>query len=150
MPHTSITDRRTALVAGFFEGLTPERLQTDLPAIYTDDAHFKDPFNEVQGLLAIRAVFEHMFATTQSPRFVVIDTATQGDQAWLSWHFLVDRAQGETWCIRGATQIRYAPDGRICHHRDYWDPVEELYVRLPVLGIFMRWITRRLSANASR
>ena len=150
MTDTPNPDRRTASLATFFEKLTPERLRTDLPSIYADNASFKDPFNEVQGLPAIRAVFEHMFATTQSPRFEVIDSVTQGDQAWLSWHFLVRRPHGQTWCIRGATHVVYAPDGRVLRHRDYWDPVEELYVRLPVLGPLMRWITRRLSAAHAR
>ena len=35
------------------------------------------------------------------------------------------------------------PDGRIALHRDYWDAAEELYEKLPVLGVLMRWLKSR-------
>ena len=53
-------DPRAQAVIAAFEGLTPDRLDA-LGSLYTDDARFKDPFNEVQGRPAIRAIFAHMF-----------------------------------------------------------------------------------------
>jgi len=138
-------DPRTARVVAFFEHLSPSSLKQELTQIYAEQARFKDPFNEVQGQAAIARVFEHMFATTQAPRFEVLSAMTEGQQAWLSWEFLIDRPSGDTWHIRGATHLHYAEDGRIARHRDYWDPAEELYARLPVLGPLVRWLTRRLS-----
>ena len=52
-----------------------------LGAVYAPHARFKDPFNEVTGTTAIRRIFEHMFATTDAPRFVVTDCIEQGEQA---------------------------------------------------------------------
>jgi steroid Delta-isomerase len=43
----------------------------------------------------------------------------------------------------GASQLRFAPDGRIAYHRDYWDAAEELYAKLPVIGTLMRFLQRR-------
>ncbi len=140
-------DPRTAKVVQFYEQLTPNSL-TELPGIYAEQATFKDPFNEVRGLPAIHTVFSHMFETLTRPRFVVLNTMTQGDEAWITWNFLIQRPQGE-WSIHGATHLRYAEDGRIKQHRDYWDPAQELYARLPILGPLVRWLTRRLSASAS-
>ena len=140
-------DPRTAKVVQFYEQLTPNSL-TELPGIYAEQATFKDPFNEVRGLPAIHTVFSHMFETLTRPRFVVLHTMTQRDEAWLTWNFLIQRPQGE-WSIHGATHLRYAEDGRIKQHRDYWDPAQELYARLPILGPLVRWLTRRLSASAS-
>ena len=141
------TDPRTAKVVQFYEHMTPSSL-TELPGIYAEQATFKDPFNEVRGLPAIHTVFSHMFETLTRPRFVVLNTMTQGDEAWITWNFLIQRPQGE-WSIHGATHLRYAEDGRIKQHRDYWDPAQELYARLPILGPLVRWLTRRLSASAS-
>jgi steroid delta-isomerase len=42
--------------------------------------------------------------------------------------------------IPGASHIRFAADGRVVYHRDYWHAAEELYEKLPVLGILMRWL----------
>ena len=64
--------------------------------------------------------------------------------AFLTWDFLfrMKRFSTEEQCIRGATHIRFANDGRVEFHRDYWDAAEELYEKLPVLGALMRGLKR--------
>jgi steroid Delta-isomerase len=142
MPHP---DERVARVIDWFEALTPADLP-GLGALYADDASFKDPFNEVRGLPAIRAIFEHMFATLDSPRFVVHDALVQDDHSFLRWDFVFGLRGGATLTVRGATHLRFGTDGRIVMHRDYWDAAEELYEKLPLLGVLMRWLKRRVNA----
>jgi ketosteroid isomerase-like protein len=115
-----------------------------LSKVYTDDVFFKDPFNEVRGIAAVAGIFEHMFVQVDAPRFVVTGSVLQGDQAFLTWDFLfrMKRYSGVEQCIRGATHLRFAADGRANFHRDYWDAAEELYEKLPLLGSFMRWLKR--------
>ena len=48
--------------------------------------------------------------------------------------------------MRGGSHLQYGPDGRITLHRDYWDTAEELYEKLPGVGILMRWLKRRASS----
>lgn len=126
----------------FFQTLTVTSAQEQLDQIYTTDAYFKDPFNEVRGLPAIMPLFVHMFTQVENPRFVVTTTVLQGDSAFMSWDFLfhMKRYASEEQCIRGATHLRFAPDGRVNFHRDYWDAAEELYEKLPVIGSFMRFL----------
>jgi len=126
-----------------------ETLQaSDLPRlaeIYSTDARFKDPFNEVRGLPAVRGVFEHMFEALQQPRFVIHDSIVQGEQCFLTWSFLFfqPRLGHSEQCIRGGSHLLLDGEGRIREHRDYWDAAEELYEKLPVLGGLMRWLKRR-------
>jgi ketosteroid isomerase-like protein len=61
-----------AALIRYFEELTPESLAR-FPEFYTEDAWFKDPFNEVRGVQAIQRVFAHMFERTVEPRFVVTE-----------------------------------------------------------------------------
>jgi ketosteroid isomerase-like protein len=140
-------DARVARVIGFFERLRPDDVQR-LRALYTDDAFFKDPFNEVRSRAAVEAIFRHMFVALEDPRFVVVEALAQGDQCFLTWdfHFRMKRFSREAQVIRGGTHIRFAPDGRIAMHRDYWDAAEELYAKLPVVGALMRWLKRRANA----
>jgi hypothetical protein len=63
----------------------------------------------------------------------------------LIWEFRYGKGQ----CIRGASHLRFADDGRIAYHRDYWDAAEELYMKLPLLGGLMRWLRKRLSARGA-
>ena len=141
-------DERVARVVAFFEALTPADVAR-LHELYRDDARFKDPFNEVQGVAAIRHVFEHMYVALDAPRFVVRDIVAEADQCFLTWDFLFrfkrfspEREQ----CVRGASQLRFGEDGRIALHRDYWDAAEELYEKLPAVGAVMRWLKRRANA----
>ncbi|MDP1792127.1 MAG: nuclear transport factor 2 family protein [Methylibium sp.] len=142
----STDDARVARVIARFEHLTREDVPR-LGEIYTDDALFKDPFNEVEGLAAVQAVFAHMFDALDEPRFVVQDAVVQGDQCLLTWDFLFrfKRYRYELQKVRGASHLRFAADGRIALHRDYWDAAEELYEKLPAIGALMRWLKRRAS-----
>ena len=137
-------DPTTRRIADYFEQLKPADLAR-LGETYTEDARFKDPFNEVTGVPDIRRVFEHMFASLDGPRFVVHEVILQGPQCFLSWDFLfrMRRFDRSEQVIRGGSHLQLAADGRIAMHRDYWDAAEELYEKLPLLGGLMRWLKRR-------
>jgi hypothetical protein len=138
-----MTDPRTARLVTFYESLSPNILG-DLAKVYTDDVQFKDPFNTIQGITPLRAIFAHMFQALESPRFVITEAITQGDQSFLIWHFEFSRkGLPSPMRIQGSTHIRYAPDGRVNWHRDYWDAAEELYNHLPLVGGLFRWLQRR-------
>ncbi len=128
----------------FFQSISADSART-LSLIYTEDVWFKDPFNEVQGLEQVSHIFTHMFEQVDAPRFVVTHSVLQDDQAFLTWDFLFQmrRFSNEEQCIRGATHVRFASDGRVAYHRDYWDAAEELYEKLPVVGSLMRWLKTR-------
>lgn len=128
-----------ARLVAFFETLSLTSTQR-LGAVYTEDAFFKDPFNEVRGLPAITQIFRHMFSQVDDPRFIVTSQVAQGHQAFLVWEFRfrMKRFSRDEQCIRGATHVTFAVDGRVDFHRDYWDAAEELYEKLPLLGSLMR------------
>jgi ketosteroid isomerase-like protein len=130
-----------------FEQLSPADLPR-LAEIYTEDARFKDPFNEVQGVAAIRGVFEHMYASLDGPRFVIHDVVVQGEQCFLTWDFVfrMRSFNRDEQTVRGGSHLKLAADGRIAMHRDYWDVAEELYEKLPLVGALMRWLKRRANS----
>lgn len=141
-------DPRIARIIELFERLSPQDLP-QLAQVYTEDARFKDPFNEVQGVAAIAHIFEHMFHNLDAPRFVVHDAVVQGEQCFLTWDFVfgVKRWRPDELVVRGGSHLKLAADGRIREHRDYWDVAEELYEKLPVLGALMRWLKRRVNSG---
>ena len=132
----------------FFETLTPQSVSR-LGEFYTEDAYFKDPFNEVRGLPEVEHVFRHMFDALHEPRFVITARVADGDQCYLSWdfHFRFKKFRPEVnQIIRGATHLKLAADGRVRFHRDYWDAAEELYEKLPLVGGLMRWLKKRANS----
>ena len=134
-------------VRQFFEGLSRESIAR-IDSVYAEDAYFKDPFNEVRGLPAVRGIFEHMFEQVGSPHFAIRDFAVTGEQAFLTWDFTFrfKRSPDTEQVIHGASHLRFSPEGKVSFHRDYWDAAEELYEKLPVLGGLMRLIKRRAAS----
>ena len=141
-PPAASTEEAVSRVIVFFETLSPAGV-AQLGELYAADARFKDPFNDVQGVPAIRAIFAHMFESLEQPRFVVTQHVAQGQQAFLQWefHFRMKRWRAQVpQCIHGGTLVHFDAQGRVTLHRDYWDTAEELYEKLPVLGRLMRWL----------
>jgi steroid Delta-isomerase len=139
------TQARVDAIAQFFETLSPQLL-SQIPRLYAINAVFKDPFNEVQGLAAIDAIFRHMYVALDAPRFVVKERIVQGQQCFLTWDFVFRFKRFDTiteQTVRGGSHLQLDLDGKIVLHRDYWDAAEELYEKLPVLGRLMRWLKKR-------
>ncbi len=150
-------------VVHFFEHLTVNDLKR-LDEIYTQDAHFKDPFNEVQGVESIQRIFAHMFESLIEPRFVIthqvghvspnedLRNEPSEVQCFVTWDFLFNMRRFNpeiTHVVRGASHLVLREEGgvwRIALHRDYWDAAEELYEKLPVVGSVMRWLKRRVNS----
>jgi ketosteroid isomerase-like protein len=138
-------------VVHFFEHLQPTDV-TRMADIYTSDAQFKDPFNEVQGVPAIARIFAHMFETLDAPRFVITQQVQQGAQCFVTWDFLFAMPRmdgGRLQTIRGATHFVLREEAgvwRVAVHRDYWDAAEELYEKLPVVGGLVRWLKKRANS----
>jgi len=136
-----------SLVA-FFESIRPESI-ADFQRYYSEDAFFKDPFNEVRGVSAIQRIFTHMFSQVLEPRFRITERVVSGSAAMLVWEFhyciaIFGREQKQM--IRGASHLKFDVEGKVFWHRDYWDAAEELYARLPVVGLLMRGL-RKIMAS---
>ncbi len=132
----------------FYHELTPESVAR-FPEFYSAEAYFKDPFNEVRGVAAIQRIFRHMFSQVDEPRFVVVEQVVDAGGAMLIWEFSfrVRRwGRGQAQLMRGVSHLRFAADGKVNYHRDYWDTGEELYMKLPGLGTLLRGLRRVLAA----
>ena len=145
-----MTDCSAAVVplVEFFEALSPQSVK-EIAHFYAPDARFKDPFNDVTGIVPITRIFEHMFVALEQPRFVVTNQVVQGAQCFLTWefHFAFKRfAPGKPQVILGASHLVFSPQGLVTLHRDYWDAAEELYEKLPLVGGLMRWLKKRANS----
>ncbi|BCN94362.1 hypothetical protein THMIRHAM_21470 [Thiomicrorhabdus immobilis] len=130
-----------------FEQLSPETLP-QLAERFSESVLFKDPFNCVTGKSATLAIFEHMFATTQSPQFIVIDAAMDGDIALLYWkfYFVLPSSQKQQ-CIEGMSRVQFNEEGLVTEHIDHWDAGEQVYGKIPLLNWLIKLVRKRLSAR---
>ena len=129
----------------FYEQLQPADV-AHVADIYTADAWFKDPFNEVQGLPEIERIFRHMYVALEQPHFVITGQLVDGEQAFLTWEFRFHFKRFDTTTlqtVRGGSHVVFNQQGLVTLHRDYWDAAEELYEKLPWVGGLMRWLKKR-------
>ena len=114
-PLNDTPEAAVARVVGFFEHLQPSDV-AQIAQIYTDDAQFKDPFNEVTGVPAIRAIFEHMFDALNAPRFAITQCVQQGTHCFVTWDFVFAFRSNPTTpqTIRGASHLVLREDQGVC------------------------------------
>lgn len=137
----------TARIVAFFEHLVPADAER-IGEFYSADASFRDPFNDVRGSAEVARVFRHMFEQLADCRFVISETLTGDNAALLIWDFtfrIRSWRPDQIQTIHGVTHVRFAADGKVAYHRDYWDAAGELYAKLPVIGSVMRFLQRRLA-----
>lgn len=130
-------------VIRFFESITLQSVK-DMHQLYSADAYFKDPFNEVRGEQAISEIFVHMYEQVDAPTFKIQQSILQEDEAFIVWDFSF-RVKGADTAItiHGSSHLSFNDSHHIVYHRDYWDVAEELYEKIPVLGGLMRFIKHR-------
>jgi hypothetical protein len=126
----------------WYQNLSRESLAR-IDEFYTEDAFFKDPFNEFRSREKIGRVFEHMFDTLDEPRFVITSTVSENGRSFIIWDMKF-ALQGKAMTIHGCSHLVFAADGRVEYHRDYWDAAEELYEKIRVLGWLMKRLKRKL------
>ena len=129
----------------WYAAITPQTIAR-AAEFYAADAHFRDPFNDVRGVPAIETIFRHMFASTEQPRFVIIERIAQDDQAFVTWRFLFT-LRGVEYQVEGGSHLRFNAQGLVIEHRDYWDAAEELLQKLPLIGAPIRWLRGRFRAG---
>lgn len=139
---------RLVVIAQWFESLTPTTLAT-IGDVYAQHAHFKDPFNDLNGVEAIRGVYQHMFEGLDQARFKIGHVQCSGRHAFLVWRFLASW-RGREIQINGSTHLTLDAAGLIADHRDYWDTGEELYEKIPVLAGVLRIIRNKLAAPPAK
>jgi hypothetical protein len=133
----------------FYETLTPDSVER-LGALCAPEVRFRDPFNDVVGVAAYRAVLARMFEDVAAPRFEVRDRACSGRVAYLRWSFTFrPRKGGGPWRIEGMSEVQFDAERRVAAHLDHWDSGSQFYGRLPLLRHVIALIRRRLSVRRS-
>jgi len=137
----SRTERLVAWIATFTDLEQKEVASLErLAAIATEDIRFKDPFNDVCGYDGLCRILAHTRRNVDELRFIVTDVAPAGDDVYVRWDMTGRVRLIGAWSVTGVSHIRFAADGRVCEHVDYWDAAEYFYGRLPVIGPILAWL----------
>ena len=137
-----------AAYAAFYESLSPEGLDR-LERLCAADVRFRDPFNDVVGVEAYRAVLADMFERATDPRFEVSDWACSGRVAYMRWIFTFQPSGGRSpWRIEGMSEVHFDERMRVTAHLDHWDSGAQFYARLPLLRQLIGFVRQRLALKS--
>jgi hypothetical protein len=136
---------RVQRTVAFWETMSADSL-ADIATVYTEDVAFRDPFNDIRGIGKLRHICDDMFVKLDGVKFDIIETIEEDNRAFLIWNFqfrIKTLKPDLLRTIHGGSHLRFAADGRVEYHRDYWDAAGELYEQLPVVGALMRFLKKR-------
>lgn len=131
-----------------FENLSLDVVETEFLAVFAEQVHFKDPFNETYDLIGLQKVFRHMFASLQQPKFTILHTAGTNNTGYLDWQFDFKlKPEGKAQQIKGLSKIVINDQQQVIMHIDYWDAGEFVYSKVPILRNLIGWVNNRLSVK---
>jgi len=114
-------------------------------SVYAPDVHFLDPTQEKHGIEAYIAAQDGLIKRCDDVFLEPGEVALQGDTAFVEWRMGL-KIKGIEFIYPGVTRLRFAADGRISEHRDYFDFVGPTFEPVPVVGGFVRWLYKRFVA----
>lgn len=144
------SDAETAALArftSFFAQFAPDRVEKHLDQTYAPDVYFNDTLKEVRGSAALAHYLAESARAVEDCRVEYQDTTRNSDGEYLvRWKMMIrfrKFARGrDTWTV-GISYLRFASDGRVAYHQDYWNAADGVYRYIPVLGWMIRAIRKR-------
>lgn len=133
--------------ADFFGDFAPGRVARLLDATYAPDVYFNDNLKAIHGSAELARYLDESAGGVEDCRVTIEDVTRNKDGDYLvRWKMLIrfrKFARGrDTWTV-GITHLRFATDGRVAYHQDYWDSALGIYQHIPLLGAGIRAIKRR-------
>ena len=133
-------DRFLTLFATFEPGPVTEAAHQ----LYAEDAYFHDGFVELEGCDAI-ADYLGRSAEHASSLDIDIEEIVRSDSGvYVRWMMFFSTESGRDVHAPGISHLRFASDGRIVYHRDYWDASGALASMVPVVGPVLEAVRNRL------
>jgi len=111
------------------------------------NVHFKDPFNDVNSLAHMQAIYADMFEQVSDFTFDIHEQLSAGPVTVITWT-LGGSVMGKSWAVDGASRLIFNEAGLLTEHVDFWDAAGGLYERFPVIGWLLGVIRRKLSVAA--
>ena len=119
-----------------FSNLSPDNIN-EFDNLISKDIIFVDPFNNIKGINAFKNIFYHMFENVKEPRFFILDYSMNKQRVFLKWK-MTFFAFKSLQTIEGMIELLLNNFGKVVFHRDYWDSLSGLFIKIPFIGYFYK------------
>lgn len=134
-------------VGDIYQQLSKANLHT-LEDVYHPDVVFEDSAHRIEGWQALKHYFETLYTNVHTCQFDIKEYQQVDDTGFLTWLMTLEHPKlrnGTPVHVRGVSHLKMQ-EGKVIYHRDYFDLGEMLYEHLPVLGMVIKGIKRRLGS----
>jgi len=131
----------------FFNEANKDNMEEVCAKYYHPDIEFVDPVGTIKTLEKMTSYYQHLYENLKSIEFVISKEVRNGDDIFAAWAMTMAHPRvngGEEFTIEGASHVRLQ-DGKIIYHLDYFDLGAMIYERVPVLGMLVRYVKRKLA-----
>ncbi|GEA49927.1 MULTISPECIES: nuclear transport factor 2 family protein [Vibrio] len=135
-------------VADVYQSLSKDTLHS-LTRIYHQDVIFEDSAHKLNGWAELSSYFDNLYQNVIDCRFDILSKHQAGDAGFIIWTMRLRHPKlkgGSEVAVQGISHLEFR-DGKVIHHRDYFDMGEMLYENLPVLGSVIKTIKKRLGQS---
>lgn len=145
----SVGERRALdQFAAFFSSFAVDRIERLLEATYAEDVWFDDTLRTIRGRPALAEYLRDTAEAVADCRVSVEDrTRTDVGEYLVRWKMMIRfrrlRRGIATWSV-GVSHLRFDAHGRVVYQQDYWNAADGLYQHVPLLGMLIRAVKRRL------
>ena len=120
-----------------FNNLSSENIN-EFDDLISKDIVFIDPFNKIKGINAFKKIFYHMFENVKDPKFLILDYSINKQRVFLKWK-MTFFAFKSLQIIEGMSELLLNDDGKISIHKDYWDSLNGIFIKIPFIGYFYKF-----------
>jgi steroid Delta-isomerase len=124
----------------YYKVFAEDIIRRDTKTLYAKEAFFKDGYKEVKGVEAIETYFIATTKAVVSCTFDITDVIIHEGNYYFRWvmKLTIKRDKDNPIEQVGMSHVRFASDGKVIFHTDYWD-TSVVFERAPVIGSIIRW-----------
>tara|TARA_B100000963_G_scaffold11624_1_gene9010 strand:- start:12 stop:437 length:426 start_codon:yes stop_codon:yes gene_type:complete len=130
---------KTSIVKNYinlFSNLSSKKIN-EFDDLISEDIIFVDPFNNTNGINEFKNIFYHMFENVKDPKFLILDYSINKQRVFLKWKMTFYAFKSQQ-TIEGMSELLLNNDGKVASHKDYWDSLNGLFVKIPFIGYFYK------------
>jgi len=131
-----------------YRNLTLENLST-LEEIYTEEIRFIDPAHELNGLTELTNYFKNLYLNINNITYDFLHPMRVDDQCYLQWQMTFSHPKlkrGADITVHGTSFLQFNSDEKVHFHRDFFDLGSMIYQHLPLIGMVIKSLNRRLGS----
>ena len=131
----------------FYTDYNQEDRMAKVRHVFAENAYINDTLKEVNGIDAIEAYLLKSSKFIESRTIETPDIAASGGDYYYRWVANIKFKtfkKGRAFRFHGISHVRFDETGKVVLCQDFWDPATALFEHIPVLGVMIKLIKRRL------